>query len=52
MILVVIAVLLIAGLELSRRRHPYPVQIRNSDVQDRDWERLLAELRAVGDRES
>jgi hypothetical protein len=52
--LVVIAVLLIAGLEWNRRRQVYPGQQRagRTGVQDRDLERVLAELHAAEDRES
>lgn len=54
-ILIVMAVLLIAGLEWNRRRQPYPRLPRatgRTGVQDRDLERVLAELHAVEDRES
>jgi hypothetical protein len=51
LILVVIVVLLIAGLEWNRRRQIYPGH-QWTGVQDRDLERVIAELHAAEDRES
>ena len=53
--LILLVVLIALGLERNRRRQPYP-RPRNpkgsSDVQDRDLERVAAELRAAAERES
>jgi hypothetical protein len=51
--LIVVLVLVVAGLEWNRRRQPFPKdpQSGHSGVQDRDFERLLDELRAAADRE-
>ncbi|WP_198676095.1 hypothetical protein [Kribbella monticola] len=51
--LIVIAAIVVAALERNRRRqpHPRPRTSGSSDVQDRDAERVLAELRATAGRE-
>jgi hypothetical protein len=51
--LIVVLVLVVAGLEWNRRRQPLSRDPRTgrTDVQDRDLERLLDELRAAADRE-
>ena len=52
LVLVLILVLLVVGLEGNRRRQPYPRQTRAglTGVQDRDQERVQAELLAAADR--
>lgn len=53
-LLVLVMVLLVVGLEWNRRRQPYPRETRagRTGVQDRDLERVHAELRAAADRET
>ncbi|WP_020389045.1 hypothetical protein [Kribbella catacumbae] len=53
-VILLVLVLLVVGLEWNRRRQPYPRETRagRTGVQDRDLERVRAELRAAADRES
>lgn len=53
-LLVLVMVLLVVGLEWNRRRQPYPRETRagRTGVQDRDLERVRAELTAAADRVS
>lgn len=52
--LAVLAALVVWALERNRRRQPYPRSSRagSTDVQDRDLERVLADLRAAAERKS
>jgi hypothetical protein len=52
--LILLAALVVAGLELNHRRQPPPVPrtAGSSDIHDRDRERVIAELRAAAERES
>lgn len=52
LIALVLLALLACGLVRKRRRRPYrwPPPAGSSDVQDRDAERLRAELRSAADR--
>ncbi|MEU4390374.1 hypothetical protein [Kribbella sp. NPDC023855] len=51
-VMVIVLVLLVVGLEVNRRRQPYPRETRAglTGVQDRDLERVQAELLAAADR--
>lgn len=52
--LILVSALVVAGLERNRRRQPYPRPrlVGGSNIQDRDLERVVAELRAAAGRES
>ncbi|WP_185442529.1 hypothetical protein [Kribbella qitaiheensis] len=52
--LILLAALVVAGLERNRRRQPYPRPrtAGGSRIQDRDLERVVAEIRAAAERES
>jgi hypothetical protein len=52
--LLALFVVLVAGLERNHRRRPDPryPPVGRTGVQDRDLERILAELRSVADCES
>ncbi|TDU89249.1 hypothetical protein EV138_2811 [Kribbella voronezhensis] len=51
--LILISAIVVAALERNRRRqpHPRPRTSGSSDVQDRDTERVIAELQATAGRE-
>ena len=50
--LILLVILIALGLERNRRRQPYPRPRNGSHLQDRDLERVAAELRAAAERES
>jgi len=51
--LIIVVVLVVGALEWNRRRQPYPWIPRagRTGIQDRDLERVLAELRAAAERD-
>lgn len=52
--LILLVALIALGLERNRRRQPYPRprSAGSSDLQDRDLQRVQAEVRAAAERES